>query len=466
MNILIVGCGNVGFETAKLLCGENTLLLVDIVRPGHMETFLGTERNVSFVAADATNAKAMETVVDDFVNIHRRIDVLVCTVGAYGPATPVDDVEAFVKNFELNVFGNLVPVKSVAGRMALEGSGTIILMSSTSGHYSPKILTAYAPSKWALGSLCSSLRRRLTPAGITLDVLCPTTLRNKYSRTFRNRVEDVGPGSIAVEDIASRIADIVYRPKNTDHFIPSHYAVLRHLETSAPGFLDQRCGLLPWRIRKSRYSGMAINDVLVTGASTALGRELAYSYANSAKRLCLTARDQGALVSLEKDISACKVETACIDIAERESVKKYVAGIGNVDLVINCPETRATVPQNGIDADAYRQSFSDHFYSIAYLVALLSKNDSPPDKVVNILPLAETDSCHTDEPARAALYAYTRSLRRVCGNNMQVIEVLVSPSFSSSREIASMIHAGEQSGKEILNVQMPLARRIETWVRR
>lgn len=55
MNIVIVGCGNVGFETAKLLTENNTILLVDRYQPEHLTEFIEKEENVSFARADATD---------------------------------------------------------------------------------------------------------------------------------------------------------------------------------------------------------------------------------------------------------------------------------------------------------------------------------------------------------------------------------------------------------------------------
>jgi len=55
MNIVIVGCGNVGFEAAKLLAENNSILLIDRYRPKYLTELLEKEENVFFALGDATD---------------------------------------------------------------------------------------------------------------------------------------------------------------------------------------------------------------------------------------------------------------------------------------------------------------------------------------------------------------------------------------------------------------------------
>jgi len=54
MNIVIVGCGNVGFETAKLLAENNSILLIGRYRQKYLTELLEKKENVFFALGDAT----------------------------------------------------------------------------------------------------------------------------------------------------------------------------------------------------------------------------------------------------------------------------------------------------------------------------------------------------------------------------------------------------------------------------
>ena len=180
MKIAIVGAGNVGTELAVRLRGEHEVLLVDRENPAHLAAALAEGKNVRFVRADALNEAEMGRVLNGF-----DPDVLVGTVGTFSAASAFEAPDEFKKEFETNFLGNLIPIKAVLPRMIEKKSGQIIILSSTSGHLSPANLTSYAPSKWALESLCGSLRSEVEELGIRVAWLAPKTLRNKYSEAFR-----------------------------------------------------------------------------------------------------------------------------------------------------------------------------------------------------------------------------------------------------------------------------------------
>jgi NADP-dependent 3-hydroxy acid dehydrogenase YdfG len=150
VNIIIVGCGNVGFETAKLLAEEHKLLLIDIRQPQYIKDFIADRKDLIFLPADATSIVQMETAIKTFTDRYQHIDALISTIGASIPGSLIDNFDVFKKAFELNFYGNLVPIKCVIDDMIAAGSGKLIIMSSTIGHHSPKCLDAYGPAKWAL----------------------------------------------------------------------------------------------------------------------------------------------------------------------------------------------------------------------------------------------------------------------------------------------------------------------------
>ena len=162
MNIVIVGCGNIGFETAKRLCNEHKLLLINRSCPEDLAQFVRNHDNVWFESADATNPSSMEAALTKLDGKFNRVDILISTVGASCPTSALDDVEQFESEFGLNFFGNLIPIQVVLKRMLPVRSGRIIVLSSTSGVFAYPGLKAYVPAKWALTNFCRNLAKSVT----------------------------------------------------------------------------------------------------------------------------------------------------------------------------------------------------------------------------------------------------------------------------------------------------------------
>ena len=77
-------------------------------------------------------------------------------------------------------------------------------------------------------------------------------------------------------------------------------------------------------------------NILITGASSGIGRALALYYASKGVRLYLTGRDKSRLdevVRLCGDSGAI-VEGENIDVADQEKMASWILGFKNLDLVI------------------------------------------------------------------------------------------------------------------------------------
>lgn len=431
MNIVIVGCGNVGFETAKLLTENNSILLIDRYRWEYLTEFIKKNENVSFTQGDATDLLAMERILGQFINIFHRVDVLISTVGAKCPNSPKDSFDNFKKDFELNFFGNLVPIKAALKRMIPERSGRIIVLSSTSGVFTCKGLSAYSPSKWALTALCRALRSELRPYGVSVNVFFPKTIKNEYSKSF------VHNHGIDCEKIARQIVKVLKRRGSSKYFVPKHYRFLYSLERLLPSILDKRADLGSKRKREKNFQSMQIDNVLITGASQGLGKELAVLYSKTAKTLYLIARDYKSLLQIKSDImqtSACVVHIASVDMGNSQAIADFADTVEYTDLLINNAGSAVIGRVEDIPIDVYGHNLAINFFGAVQMIAEFLKKERKPRKIVNVLSTTaiagrQEQSCYS--ATKAALWAFTRALRRTVGNELQVIEVLPS-TFSSN----------------------------------
>ena len=439
MNVVIIGCGNIGFETAKLLSESHSVLLINHRCPEYLKDFLQQNNNVSFALADALDLPSVESILDKSNGGFDRIDALVSTVGAFCPTSAVDDFDRFKRNFFLNFFGNLVPIKAVLKHMIPGRSGKIVVLSSTSAVFSYPGLTAYTPAKWALTSFCQALRIEVKPYGISVDVVFPKSIKNKRSRTFLYK-NGIGP-----EQVAAKITEILDTNANADHFVPRRYALMSPLERIFPSILDRRAGLR--RERKRRFCSRQVKSVLITNASSRIGKELSLIYAKSAERLYLLGQNEAALSETKKGIaqsSDCAVDIVSLDIGNCEAVSHLVSRIESVDLVINNVGFSVAGSIRGIPIAHYERSLATNFFGPVQLTAGLLQKEMIPAKIINIISISSVAGrleCSCYSVSHAALRAFTRSLRRTFGNEIQVIEVVPATSHRSLRRYAVRIES-------------------------
>lgn len=147
----------------------------------------------------------------------------------------------------------------------------------------------YSPAKWALENTYSSLREELKTNNVTVDVIVVRTLKNKYSKVWIHEYGD-DPGYVA-----KYIFTIIQNPANKRHFLPKHYYFVRFTERLLPEIFNFKNLKTLYIKRKIRFSQYTVKNVLITGASSGLGKELARCYSKSSQNLFLIDRDYGSI---------------------------------------------------------------------------------------------------------------------------------------------------------------------------
>lgn len=182
MTAIVIGGGHVGHEVATRLLAREDVVVVDQRHPLHE---IATDGRLRFVERDAVTLSDVDAVLREVApGRDPAEDKLVCAVGTYSRASPLDDPCGFEREFNLNFFGNVVPIKALLPGMLRRGACRIVVLLSTSGHHAPASLTAHAPSKWALEGFGGSLDADTRGTGIAVDAIIPTTLENVRSEVF------------------------------------------------------------------------------------------------------------------------------------------------------------------------------------------------------------------------------------------------------------------------------------------
>lgn len=163
------------------------------------------------VQADACDAEALNSAIDQIASHFGRLDLLVSVAGTaiVGPLDAYAD-DAFDQIFALNVKAPFLAAKKAASLMT-EGGRIITIGSIVADRMPAAGGTLYAASKAALGGMTRGLARDLGARGITANLVQPgpiDTERNPADgpHAAANRTPLAIPRHGTVDEVASLVA--------------------------------------------------------------------------------------------------------------------------------------------------------------------------------------------------------------------------------------------------------------------
>jgi glucose 1-dehydrogenase len=215
---IVTGAGQgIGYAIARGLLARGVRVLLndrdEVLALGAADA-LG-ERCVAF-AGDASDVGFIRRMVGEAVRVFGRLDIAVANAGltvfgdffAYEP-------EMLEKVMRLNLAGSFFLAQAAAVQMKAQGEGgSILFMSSVTGHQAHKGLVAYGMTKAALEMLARGLVIELSPYRITVNAVGPgatMTERTAEDAGYEKTWSELTPmGRPALpEDIAQAVVFLV-----------------------------------------------------------------------------------------------------------------------------------------------------------------------------------------------------------------------------------------------------------------
>ena len=208
---IVTGAGQgIGFEICKQLTEQGASVLLNDVDESLASAAATKINNCIPLAGDAGDPKFIQQMVDTAVRHFGNLTIVIANAGItlFGDFLEYSP-DAFYKVLHTNLGGSFFLAQAAARQIKRQGNGgSILLMSSVTGHQAHKNLAAYGMTKAALEMLAKNLVIELSPYKITVNAIAPgATITERtiedaaYVKTWSNITPMGRPAT--TEDIAN-----------------------------------------------------------------------------------------------------------------------------------------------------------------------------------------------------------------------------------------------------------------------
>lgn len=178
---IVTGAGQgIGFEICKYLALDGVIVFLnDIDQALTIQAVAAIQEETEGIclplAGDCSDVLFIHTMVDAAVTQFGRLDIVIANAGItlfgdFFTYTP----EAFFKVMQVNLGGTFFLAQAAANVMKTQSwGGSLLFMSSVTGHQAHKNLAAYGMSKAALEMLAKNLVLEISPYHINVNTIAP-----------------------------------------------------------------------------------------------------------------------------------------------------------------------------------------------------------------------------------------------------------------------------------------------------
>lgn len=177
---IVTGAGQgIGFEIARQLANEGAAVIlndIDAQLAAKAAATVSAENGACLaVPGNTAEIEVIRKMIAAAVQTYGRLDIVVANAGItlFGNFLTYTQ-EAFNQVLQVNLGGTFFLAQEAAKQMISQGSGgSLLFMSSVTGHQAHKDLAAYGMTKAALEMLAKNLVIELSEHGITVNTVAP-----------------------------------------------------------------------------------------------------------------------------------------------------------------------------------------------------------------------------------------------------------------------------------------------------
>jgi glucose 1-dehydrogenase len=185
---IVTGAGQgIGFEICKELASNGAKIILNdinqVLANEAVENICQeTKADCIAVAGDSSDKAVIDKMITAAVDQFGHLDIAIANAGItlYGDFFTYRS-EDFYRVLQVNLGGTFFLIQAAANQMKQQPSGgSVLLMSSVTGHQAHKNLAVYGMSKAALEMLAKSLVIELSPFNININTIAPgATITNR-----------------------------------------------------------------------------------------------------------------------------------------------------------------------------------------------------------------------------------------------------------------------------------------------
>jgi 3-oxoacyl-[acyl-carrier protein] reductase len=177
--IVTGGSRGIGRATVERLAEQGVDVIVNYVRDeaaAQEAVVAATQRGVRAraVKADVAQATEAEQLIRETIEAFGRLDFLICNAGIWegAPVESMDEAQ-WDRVISINLKGTWAVCKAAVPHLKRQGSGRIVIVSSTAGQRGEAGYSNYAASKGGQISFTKSLASELAAHGINVNAIAP-----------------------------------------------------------------------------------------------------------------------------------------------------------------------------------------------------------------------------------------------------------------------------------------------------
>ncbi|MEL6682774.1 MAG: SDR family oxidoreductase [Pseudomonadota bacterium] len=195
------GAAGIGRAIAMKFLQDEARVAICDADPAAVAQFAREFPDAICATVDVTKEGEMGAFLDRLETAWGGVDVVCANAGTGGPAGPIEDLtyEDWQRCVATNVHGSFLTCRWAARMMKAQGSGLIVMTSSTAGIMGYPLRSPYAAAKWAVVGMTKTLAMELGPFGIRVNAICPGAVEGpRMDRVIANEAKARGESEDAV----------------------------------------------------------------------------------------------------------------------------------------------------------------------------------------------------------------------------------------------------------------------------
>jgi 3-oxoacyl-[acyl-carrier protein] reductase len=183
----------IGYATALRFAQEGAIVIVADINPEAVKAAAASIPHAEGYAMNVTDRASIQATVDQVMQRHGRIDILINNAGITQDARLIKMTEAqFDSVIDVNLKGVFNCTQIIAPHMLEAGSGAIVNASSVVGLYGNFGQTNYSATKFGVIGFTKTWARELGPKGIRVNAVCPGFIATEMVKAMpENILKDI-----------------------------------------------------------------------------------------------------------------------------------------------------------------------------------------------------------------------------------------------------------------------------------